>query len=43
MTKAKTTKTIKVRVKKNGKANSGGYSVCRNCGGDGVVKNRKSS
>lgn len=34
-------KTIKTRVKKNGKANSEGYAICSNCGGDGVVKKRK--
>ena len=40
MAKATYRKT-KTRVKKDGTANSGGYSVCRNCGGDGIVKKRK--
>ena len=34
-------KTVKTRVKKNGSINSGGYAICSNCGGDGIVKKRK--
>ena len=34
-------KTSKYRVSKNGHPNSAGYSICKNCGGDGIVKNRK--
>lgn len=34
-------KKVKTRVKKDGSANSAGYSICKNCGGDGVVKKRK--
>ena len=34
-------KTVRTRVKKNGQANSEGYTICRNCGGDGVVRKRK--
>lgn len=41
MAKIKVTKKVKTRVKKNGKTNSAGYSICKTCGGDGVVKNRK--
>lgn len=36
----KTTR-VKTRVRKDGKVNSGNYAICRNCGGDGVVKKRK--
>lgn len=39
--KVKQTTKTKTRVKKNGSANSAGYSVCKNCGGDGVVRKRK--
>lgn len=35
------TKTVKTRVKKNGNANSAGYAICSNCGGDGIVRKRK--
>lgn len=38
---AQKSKTVKTRVKKNGKANSEGYALCKNCGGDGVVRKRK--
>lgn len=34
-------KVVKTRIKKDGSTNSLGYSICRNCGGDGVVKKRK--
>lgn len=36
-----TVKIVKTRVKKNGQPNKEGYSICKNCGGDGVVKKRK--
>ena len=36
-----THKKVKTRVKKDGSANSAGYSICKNCGGDGIVKKRK--
>lgn len=32
---------IRVRVKKDGSINGGGYKACSNCGGDGIVKTRK--
>lgn len=35
------TKTVKTRVKKNGDVNSAGFAICKNCGGDGVVRKRK--
>lgn len=38
---AQKVKTIKTRVLRTGKTNSGGYAICKNCGGDGVVKKRK--
>lgn len=41
MAKQKTKTTVKTRVKKNGTANSAGYKICKNCGGDGIVKIRK--
>lgn len=42
MAKQKVSRTVsRVRVKKDGSTNSAGYSVCRNCGGDGIVKKRK--
>ena len=31
-------KTIRTRVKRNGKVNSGGYMRCNVCGGTGVQK-----
>lgn len=31
-------KTVKSRVKKNGKVNKAGFSVCRICGGSGIQK-----
>lgn len=34
-------KRVRTRVKKSGKANKAGYRICKNCGGDGVVKVRK--
>ncbi len=34
-------KTVKTRVKKNGSSNSQDYAICKNCGGDGIVKKRK--
>ena len=37
---AQKVKTIKTRVLRSGKANSAGYSICKNCGGDGIVKKR---
>ena len=40
MAKATHSKT-KTRVKKDGTVNSGGYAICKNCGGDGIVKKRK--
>ena len=40
MARASYTRT-KTRVKKNGSVNSAGYALCRNCGGDGIVKKRK--
>lgn len=42
MTRIKQTiTTVKTRVKKNGTPNSAGLAVCKNCGGDGVVRVRK--
>lgn len=38
---AQKSKTVKVRVKKNGQANAAGYKICPNCGGDGIVRKRK--
>lgn len=38
---AQRSKTVRVRVKKNGQPNSAEYSICRNCGGDGIVRKRK--
>lgn len=38
---AQRSKTIKTRVKKNGLQNSAGYRICKNCGGDGLVRKRK--
>ena len=32
---------IKTRIKKNGEPNSAGFAICKNCGGDGVVRRRK--
>lgn len=32
---------VKTRVKKNGQVNSGNFAICKNCGGDGVVRVRK--
>ena len=34
-------KIVKTRVKKNGEPNSEGFAICKNCGGDGVVRKRK--
>lgn len=36
-----TTKTKRIRVRKDGKSNSAGLAICKNCGGDGVVRVRK--
>lgn len=41
MAKIKQTITVKTRVKKDGSTNTAGYAVCKNCGGDGVVRVRK--
>lgn len=37
-----TTTRVKTRVRKNGATNKDGYKICRNCGGDGIVRVRKS-
>ena len=34
-------KTTKTRLRKDGKANSARLAICKNCGGDGVVRVRK--
>ena len=41
MARQTVTTTTKTRVKKNGTTNGQGYQICKNCGGDGVVKVRK--
>lgn len=38
---AQKSKTVKTRVKKDGSVNSSGYAICKNCGGDGIVKKKK--
>lgn len=38
---AKVHQKVRTRVKKNGKANSAGLKICKNCGGDGVVRTYK--
>jgi hypothetical protein len=32
---------VKTRVKKDGTTNAANYAICKNCGGDGVVRVRK--
>ena len=34
-------RTIKTRVKRSGKSNSGGYRQCNMCKGTGVIKKKK--
>lgn len=43
MAKQSVTTTTKVRIKKDGSTNSGGYRQCNICHGTGVVKQQKKS
>jgi hypothetical protein len=40
MAKQKVKTTIRTRVKKNGKANKGGFKQCNMCHGTGLIKKK---